>query len=382
MLQLHVGMHLILFLVRFLVDGVESDLFVVLLEGGHIFSGLGELAFFHSFSDVPVDKGALGVHEIELVVKSCPRLGDGGRVGEHADGAVDGRLVGAGNGGRLLVVDADLETGWAPVDELDAALGLDLRDRGVDVLGDDVTSVEQAAGHVLAVSRVALDHLVLRLEASIGYLSDRQLLVSSAVGGDDRRVGCQREVDSRVRHQVSLELVEIDVESAVESERGGDRGDNLADHSVQVRVARALDAEVVAADVVDGLVVDHEGAVGVLESGMGCQDRVVGLDNGGGDLRSGVDSELELGLFAVVDGETLHEEGGEAGTGTATERVEDEEALETGAVVGELTDSVEHIVDDLLADGVVATSVVVGRIFFAGDQLLGMVELSVLGFSD
>ena len=126
----------------------------------------------------------------------------------------------------------------------------------------------------------------------------------------------------------------------------------------------------------------HESTVGVLEGGMGCQDRIVGLDNGGGDLRSGVDGELELGLFAVVDGETLHEEGGEAGTGSATERVEDEEALETGAVVGELSDSVEDIVDDLLADGVVATSVVVGRIFFASDELLGVVELGVLGFAD
>jgi len=189
-------------------------------------------------------------------------------------------------------------------------------------------------------------------------------------------------VDSRVGHQVSLELVEIDVKSAVESERSGDRGDNLADHSVQVRVAWALDTKIVAADVVNCLVVDHEGTVGVLESRVGGQDRVVRLDNGGGDLRSGVDCELELGLFAVVDGQTLHEEGGEAGTGSATERVEDEETLETGAVVGQLTDSIEDIINDLLADGVVATSVIVCRIFFASNELLGVVQLCVLRFAN
>jgi len=97
-----------------------------------------------------VDESALGVHEIELVVKSGPGLSDGGRVGEHADGAVDGRLVRAGNSGWLLVVNTDLETGWAPVDELNAALGLDLCDGGVDVLGNNITSVQQTAGHVLA----------------------------------------------------------------------------------------------------------------------------------------------------------------------------------------------------------------------------------------
>ena len=112
-----------------------------------------------------MNKGALGVHEIKLVVKSGPGLGDGGGVAQHADGAADVGHVATGNNGWLLVVDTDLETGWAPVDELDGALGLDVGDGGVDILGDDVTAVEEAAGHVLAVAGVALDHLVGRLEA-------------------------------------------------------------------------------------------------------------------------------------------------------------------------------------------------------------------------
>jgi hypothetical protein len=43
--------------------------------------------------------------------------------------------------------------------------------------------------------------------------------------------------------------------------------------------------------------------------------------------------------------------------------VEHHEALETGAVVRELSDAVENAVDDLLADRVVATSVVVRGVF-------------------
>jgi hypothetical protein len=50
-------------------------------------------------------------------------------------------------------------------------------------------------------------------------------------------------------------------------------------------------------------------------------------------LGSGVDGELELGLLPVVDGEALHEEGGEAGTGSAAKGVEDEEALQAGALL-------------------------------------------------
>ena len=62
--------------------------------------------------------------------------------------------------------------------------------------------------------------------------------------------------------------------------------------------------------------------------------------------------------------------------------MEDEETLETSALIGELSDSVEDEIDDLLTDGVVTSGVVVGGIFLAGDQLLGVEELSVGTGSD
>ena len=59
----------------------------------------------------------------------------------------------------------------------------------------------------------------------------------------------------------------------------------LGDDPVQVGVARPVNVEVSAADVVDGLVVDHEGAVRVLECGVRRQDRVVRLHHCGRDLQ-------------------------------------------------------------------------------------------------
>jgi len=115
----------------------------------------------------------------------------------------------------------------------------------------------------------------------------------------------------------------------------------------------------------------------VLEESVGAEHGVVGLNNGGGDLGRGVDSEAELGLLAVVDGETLEEERAETRAGTTANGVEDQEALETSAVVSELADAVEGEVDDFLANGVVTTGVVVGGVLLAGDQLLRVVELTV-----
>jgi alkanesulfonate monooxygenase SsuD/methylene tetrahydromethanopterin reductase-like flavin-dependent oxidoreductase (luciferase family) len=115
----------------------------------------------------------------------------------------------------------------------------------------------------------------------------------------------------------------------------------------------------------------------VLEGSVGGQDGVVGLDDRGGGLRSGINAELELALLAVVDGQTLHEESTETRTGTTTEGVEDEEALETNTVVGNTADLVKDAIDELLADGVVATGVVVGSILLASDHHLGVEEVSV-----
>merc|ERR1719264_2421448 len=44
------------------------------------------------------------------------------------------------------------------VDELDGTFGLDGSDGGVDILGDDITTVHHAASHVLSVTWVTLGH--------------------------------------------------------------------------------------------------------------------------------------------------------------------------------------------------------------------------------
>jgi len=104
---------------------------------------------------------------------------------------------------------------------------------------------------------------------------------------------------------------------------------------------------------------------------------VVRLDDGSGDLRSRCHSEGELGLAAVVDGKSLKEERSETRTGSATSGVEDHETLKSGTVISELSDAIKDEVNDLLADGVVTTGVVVGGIFLSRDKLLWVVELAV-----
>ena len=189
-------------------------------------------------------------------------------------------------------------------------------------------------------------------------------------------------MDSWVWHQVGLELGDIDVEGTIESEGSGQRGNNLGNESVQVGVGWSLDIKVSSADIIDGLVIKDDGDIGVLKKRVSGEDGVVWLNNGGGDLWGWVDGETKLGFLTIVDGESLEEERSETGSGTTSDGVEDEETLETSALIGELSDSVEAEINDFFTNGVMSSGEVVGSVFFTGDELLWMEELSVGSGSD
>ena len=91
---------------------------------------------------LPVDKGSLSIHKIKLMVQPGPSLGYGGGVGEHADGPGHLGQVTSGYHCGWLVVDTNFESCWTPVNKLDAPLGLDGGDGGVDILGHHVTAEE------------------------------------------------------------------------------------------------------------------------------------------------------------------------------------------------------------------------------------------------
>ena len=81
---------------------------------------------------------------------------------------------------------------------------------------------------------------------------------------DDRSIGGKHKVNTRVGDEVGLEFGNIDIEGSVESEGGGEGGNDLSDESVKVGVGGSFDVELSSADVVDGFVIEHNGNIGVL----------------------------------------------------------------------------------------------------------------------
>jgi hypothetical protein len=95
----------------------------------------------------------------------------------------------------------------------------------------------------------------------------------------------------------------------------------------------------------------------VLEGGVRGQNGVVGLDDGARQLRCRVYAKLQLGLLAVICGQTLKKESAKTRSSSATKRVEHEEALQTRAVISQATELVHHRINKLFSNGVVTTSI-------------------------
>ena len=77
--------------------------------------------------------------------------------------------------------------------------------------------------------------------------------------------------------EVGLERSDVDVEGTIETEESSEGGDNLSDEAIEVGVGRALNVEGTTANVVDGLVVEHDSDIGVLEERVSGEHRVVRL---------------------------------------------------------------------------------------------------------
>jgi len=184
-------------------------------------------------------------------------------------------------------------------------------------------------------------------------------------------------MDSWIWHKICLELGNVNIQSTIEAQGCCEGGDNLCQKPVQVRVGGALNVKVSSADVIQGLVVIHDGHISVLEEGVDAKHRIVGLYDGSCNLGASPDCEAQFGLLAVVDGQALEHEASKPTSSASTYCVVNHEPLQACAIVSELADTIQNEIHNFFADCVVTTSEVVRSIFLSCDKLLWMEELPV-----
>merc|ERR1719378_758903 len=75
--------------------------------------------------------------------------------------------------------------------------------------------------------------------------------------------------------------------------------------------------------------------------------------------------------------ETFHKKRRESRSSSTTKGVENKETLKSSTLVSQFSDSVKHQINNLLSNGIVASSIVIGSIFLSIDQLFRVVKLTV-----
>lgn len=106
-----------------------------------------------------------------------------------------------------------------------------------------------------------------------------ETFMGRSLGGHNWCVADQRIVNTRIRDQVGLELVQVDVQGAIKAQAGSHGRHYLSDEAIQVLIVGSRDIKAATADVVHGLVINQECAVGMLDGAVGGENSVVGFDN-------------------------------------------------------------------------------------------------------
>ena len=381
------GDHLLFLLT--LGDGGVLVLLVLRDKVVHVALSLSELHLVHTLTSVPMQESLATEHSSELVADTLEELLDGGGVSDESGRHLETTGRDGAQGGLDVVGD--------PLNEVGLVLALDVAHLVLNLLHGDLSTaiegsvleqkrVEQIenrghiqdgrAGEVTTVTEVRSSHHVLGVEHLLGQLrnGDGTERVGAAAG--QRSEANHEEVETRERNHVDGQLAKIRVELTGETETGGHAGHDSRDQVVQVTVRGVGELEGAHADVIQSLVVDTEGLVGVLNELVDGKSGVVRLNNGIGDLGGGDNGEGghhavgEL-LTDLGDQESTH-----TGTGTTTEGVGDLETLEAVATLSLATDNIDNLVNQFGTLGVVTLGPVVTSTGLAENEVVGTEQLT------
>ena len=135
-----------------------------------------------------------------------------------------------------------------------------------------------------ALSGVRSGHHVLGVEHLLSELRNGNSSVRSGTSSSQGSETDHEEMESREGNHVDGQLSEIRVELTGESKTGGDTGHDEGDEVVQITVGGGVKLQGSETDVVEGLVIDTEGLVRVLDKLVNGEGSVVWLNDGVGDL--------------------------------------------------------------------------------------------------
>jgi hypothetical protein len=226
------------------------------------------------------------------------------------------------------------------------------------------------------VSWIASGHHVLGVEHLLGKLWDGQSSVLLATSGGQWSETWHKEVQPWEWNHVDSQFSEIGVQLTWESEAGGDTGHGGRDEVVQVTVGWGGEFQSSEADIVEGLVINAVGLVGVFDQLVDGEGGVVWFDDGVRDLWRWYDGEGVHNSVWVFLSDFGDEQSSHTGSGTAAQRVSELKTLKAIARLGLLSHNIQNTVDELGSLGVVTFGPVVTGTGLTEDEVVWSEDLT------